>query len=509
MSATAERLPAGSDRALAPGTRVRLLPETWRGEGGRALFGGSPTRMLFLTPAACAVLGEGEFAVEDRRSERLARMLLDRGFAEIAAARARWTAADVTVVVPVKDRPVALARLLDALGVGGGLRVIVVDDGSADLAATIEVTRRPGVSLLCHDTSRGPAAARNTGLRAVTTDLVAFADSDVVPVPGWLEPLLAQLEDPAVGVTAPRIAGLQGHDRGGVVARYEAVRSSLDLGPLAAVVRPGAKVPYVPSACLLGRVAAFGDGFDERMHVGEDVDLVWRTVGCGWLVRYVPDAVVAHDHRVDARRWFLRKAFYGTSAAPLAMRHGDAVAPVVLGPMTLAVALAVVAQRRWSTGLAVAVVGAVTARTALSLEQSTRPWAVAARLAPYGLVASLQQSSAAMTRHWWPAMVPLALASRRARRAWLTAAVLEGLVDWRRSRSDLDPLTHVVLRRLDDLAYGAGLWWGALRHATTAPLRPARGRSFLALRRGPGRRGGEGGRRWPGTWRRGTGTHRP
>ncbi|CAA9382430.1 MAG: Mycofactocin system glycosyltransferase [uncultured Pseudonocardia sp.] len=29
------------------------------------------------------------------------------------------------------------------------------------------------------------------------------------------------------------------------------------------------------------------------------------------------------------------------------------------------------------------------------------------------------------------------------------------------------------MHRVDDLAYGAGLWWGALRHRTTAPLRPA------------------------------------
>lgn len=504
MSALAEEKRAAGC-GLAAGTRVRLLPGTWRGEGGRALFGGSPTRMLFLRPAACAVLGDGELTVTDRRSERLARLLLDRGFAEIAEARGRWTSADVTAVVPVKDRPVALARLLDALG---GLRVVVVDDGSTDLAATVAVARRAGVTLLCHDTSRGPAAARNTGLGAVTTPLVAFVDSDVVPRPGWLGPLLEQLEDPAVGVTAPRIAGLEGEDRGGVVARYEAVRSSLDLGPLAAVVRPGAKVPYVPSACLVGRVAAFGDGFDERMHVGEDVDLVWRTVGSGWLVRYVPASVVAHDHRVDARRWFLRKAFYGTSAAPLALRHGDAVAPVVVAPMTVAVALAVLVQRRWAVGVAVAGAGAVMVRTAQSLEQSERPWTVAARLAPYGLAASLQQCSAAMTRHWWPAMLPFALASQRARRAWAAAAVVEGLVDWRRSHPDLDPVSHVVLRRLDDLAYGAGLWWGAVKHSTTAPLRPALGRESLGLRRGPATRGGEDGRRWPATWRRGTGTPR-
>lgn len=494
-----------AERTLAPGSRVRLLAGTWRGEGGRALFGGSPTRMLFLRPSACEVLGDGGFVVADRRSERLARLLLDRGFAEITggASGRRWAPSDVTVVVPVKDRPDALVRLLDALH---GLRVIVVDDGSSDRAATVAVARRPGVRLVCHETCCGPAAARNTGLREVDTPLVAFVDSDVLPAPGWLEPLLEQLADPAVGITAPRITGLPIPGPSGVVARYEAVRSSLDLGPLPAVVRPGAKVPYVPSACLLGRVTAFGHGFDERMHVGEDVDLIWRTAGAGWLVRYVPESVVAHDHRVDPRQWLSRRAFYGTSAAPLALRHGDAVAPVVVAPMTLAVALAVTVQRRWAVGVALAGVAAITVRSARSLEQSARPWTVAARLAPYGLAASLQQCSAAMTRHWWPAMVPLGLVSRRARRAWVAAAIVDGLVDWQRARPDLDPVTHTVLRRLDDLAYGAGLWWGAFRHATTAPLRPAVGPGLLAVRRGPVLRGGEHGRPSPVTWRRGRGT---
>jgi hypothetical protein len=53
------------------------------------------------------------------------------------------------------------------------------------------------------------------------------------------------------------------------------------------------------------------------------------------------------------------------------------------------------------------------------------------------------------------------------------AALALAVSDWRRERPDLDPLTYVALRRLDDLAYGAGVWLGALRHRTTAPLLPS------------------------------------
>ncbi|MYW73928.1 mycofactocin system glycosyltransferase, partial [Pseudonocardia sp. SID8383] len=69
------------------------------------------------------------------------------------------------------------------------------------------------------------------------------------------------------------------------------------------------------------------------------------------------------------------------------------------------------------------------------------------------------------------------LVSRRARRAVVAAALAEGLTDWWRHR-DRDPrvrtgpLLHLLAHRLDDLAYGAGLWWGAVEHRTSAPLRP-------------------------------------
>jgi hypothetical protein len=70
----------------------------------------------------------------------------------------------------------------------------------------------------------------------------------------------------------------------------------------------------------------------------------------------------------------------------------------------------------------------------------------------------------------------------------LAAALVEGLLDWYRhrparaeeaDRPGLDPLRYLLAHRADDLGYGAGLWWGAARHRTLAPLRP------LLTRTGP------------------------
>lgn len=452
--------------------RVRRLAGR---DGGSALLGGAPPKLVHLTPRAQAVLGDGDaVTVADPTSRALARTLLDSGFAHPAHPVPGGPGrGEVTVVVPVKDRP--LDRLLATLPAGlGGL--VVVDDGGSDpegLAATVKAAHG---QVIRHETPRGPAAARNAGLAAATTPLVMFLDSDVVPQDGWLDPLLAHLADPAVALVAPRIVAL--HPVRGPIARYEAVRSSLDLGLDPALIVPRSRVAYVPSAAMLVRRDAVGAGFDEDMHVAEDVDLVLRLHADGRRLRYEPAARVAHDHRTSPRAWWLRKAYYGTGAAPLARRHRGAVPPMVLSPWTAAACAALLAQRRWSVPVAAAVTAVAAERLSRKLSRLERPRASAARLAGLGLSGAGLQVGNALLRHHWPVAAVLLPFSRRARRAVLLAAVAEGLGDWWTHRRHdpavrPGPVTHLVAHRLDDLAYGAGLWWGAWKARDTAALRPA------------------------------------
>lgn len=63
-----------------------------------------------------------------------------------------------------------------------------------------------------------------------------------------------------------------------------------------------------------------------------------------------------------------------------------------------------------------------------------------------------------------------AIVSRHFRRVVVVAAVVDGVADWLRRRDaaedDAEPiglLTFLLLKRVDDLAYGIGLWYGVLR----------------------------------------------
>jgi glycosyltransferase involved in cell wall biosynthesis len=89
--------------------------------------------------------------------------------------------APLTLIIPVYGRPEALDRALRSVGGQTTLPevVVVVDDGSL-VPSVIEpdLAQRLNVRLVRHETNRGPAAARNTGLRAAQTDWVTFLDSD-------------------------------------------------------------------------------------------------------------------------------------------------------------------------------------------------------------------------------------------------------------------------------------------------------------------------------------------
>ena len=449
---TAASLPAPTRLVAAPGVR-------WR--GSTLLAGGAPWGLTRVAPAARATVRAWmEGGVVGERAT-LARRLVDRGLL-LARVPTPVTLDDLEVVVPVRDDAVGLERLLAGLG---HLPVTVVDDGSRDADAVAAVARRHGARLVRRSRSGGPGAARNAGLRRTTRPLVWFCDADLVVGDGAAvaRRLRAHLADPRVGAVAPRVRGDGG---GGWRARYERAEGALDRGPASALVRPGGAVPFVPSACLLVRRAAVGRGFDPSLRRGEDVDLVWRLGDAGWLVRYDADVVVTHPPRGSWATWWAQREGYGSSAGPLARRHGARLAPLRLSAPLFALGLGVAGAP--VAGLVVA--GWMTRRVAAALPVDTpRPVAVAAGL----VAASLGEAAIATPRAIARMSGPLpwvALVSRATRPAGLAVVGLAALGRLRRGG-----LTVAAAGALDDLAYASGLVRGAIAARTLDPLRPRRG----------------------------------
>ncbi|MCQ8835206.1 mycofactocin biosynthesis glycosyltransferase MftF [Streptomyces malaysiensis] len=440
-------------------------------DGGRALLGGFPTRLLRLAPRARPLLSDRTLRVTDRASAVLADRLLEFGIANpVIEALPPCPDPRYTVVIPVRDRARQLDRLLAAIGTEH--QVIVVDDASHRPEEVAAVAAKHGARLVALLTNLGPAGARNAGLGQVTTPYVVFADSDVVLTPDTIRTLLKHFADPRVAMVVPRIVGLPTDAPANWIGRYEEVRSSLDLGRNPAAVRPGTPVSWASTACVVARVDALKDGFDETMRVGEDVDLCWRLIENGWRVRYEPAVEAAHEHRLRLDDWFLRKAVYGTGAGPLARRHPDFIAPAVFAPWSAVLMVALLAQRRWSVPIAGAVLGVTAVRIARKLDGTEHPYRLALRLTSNGAASALSQTSALLTRHWWPLTALGCTLSGRVRRAAAVAALTDVALEYRTDKTALDPVRYGVARRLDDLAYGGGVWLSAVKERSTKALRP-------------------------------------
>jgi len=395
-----------------------LVDGSWQRFAG-VVLAGSPLRLFRLTTGGAAVVDRIEVG-NDVADSVLTDRLSDAGAIHpihIMDRQPEFTLADVTVVTP---------QLGGTVHDDGRL---TVDDGS--------VPPLSGAAVRLAE-NRGPAAARNAARLLITTPLVAFLDADVTtPDSTWLAELLWHFDDPRVGLVAPRVQGESG--------------SPLDLGGQPARVRAGTRVSYVPAAAVVVRVDALDaiGGFDEGLRFGEDVDLVWRLDDGGWRCRYDPSVAVWHEPRSSWRDRLRQHAGYGTSAAPLAMRHPRSLSPVNVNGWTAAT-WASALLGRW---LPAAALGAGSS-AALVRKLPDVPPRSAVLLAVRGHLLAGQQFASAARRVWWPILAVGAAVSRRCRWLLLLALAID------------------VKAAPTDLAYGWGVWTGMRRLRTWAPIIP-------------------------------------
>ena len=441
-----------------------------RRDGGRLLVGGTPLRIVRLSAAGAELLGgwlHGAPLSDVTLHRRLARRLLDAGFVHPFVAAVGEP--DVTVVVPAYNDADGLAVCLASLG---AVPVVVVDDASRNSAEIAAVCEQHGAQLIRHDTNQGPAAARNTGLKLVDTALVAFVDTDVEAWPGWLDHLVGHFQDRRVAAVAPRVRSRPGSS---LLERYETHHSPLDLGADPALVAPKNPVSYVPAAALVALVDAIKEigGFDAEMRTGEDVDLVWRLVDNGNVVRYDPSVDVEHRPRRSWPALLNQRREYGSSAATLGARHGSRVAPARCSGWSAAAWTALAAGRP-TVGLGVAAGSTAALKQKLDslTDSSADSLAMTIRVAVIGHLHAGHGIARAITRVWWPLAALPALIRPRTRPLIVAAIAVPPLLDWVRGARPANPFRSLGMRLADDLAYGTGIWQGVLKSRDLTALTP-------------------------------------
>jgi glycosyltransferase involved in cell wall biosynthesis len=208
------------------------------------------------------------------------------------AALAAATGPEPDEIVLVDDRPEPQPGALEpALGALGGLR-----DRTRVLSSG----------------GRGPAAARNTGWRAVTTPWVAFLDDDVQVGPHWREQLAQDLYD-----ATPDTAAVQGV----ITVPLPGGRRPTDWERGTAGLAD-ARWITADMACRTDALKQVG-GFDERFRRAfrEDADLALRVLDTGLHLRQ-GRRTTRHPVR-STDRWVSLRAQRGNADDALMLRlHG-------------------------------------------------------------------------------------------------------------------------------------------------------------------------------------------
>jgi glycosyltransferase involved in cell wall biosynthesis len=226
----------------------------------------------------------------------------------------------ISVVVPTRDRPAALARCAAALAAqdAAELEVVVVDDGSRDRGAVAAALEALPEARVVRSPGRGPATARNLGAGAANGEVVCFND-DCEPRPDWARVLGEAATDGGVaaGTTnAPR-------DAVSTAVASQAITNHLQLASL----RPDGSLGFAPTsnlACTPAVLAAlpFDPGFPDA--AGEDRDWWARALAQGIVAAYEPRAEVVHRQQLDLRGFLRQQYRYGRGAVRFRRRReGD------------------------------------------------------------------------------------------------------------------------------------------------------------------------------------------
>ena len=174
--------------------------------------------------------------------------------------------ADITIVIPTVGRSPFLGEAIASALAEGPAEVVVVSDGAGELDA-------PGTRVIAIDHA-GRSVARNCGVEAARTALVAFLDDDDLVLPGRLRRQAEALGDAPLTFGRVQVVDGDGRPRADWNSLLE---RRFPARPVGAEELLSSQTPIYTSATLLRRDAFLAaGGYDPALDAYEDLDLYLR-----------------------------------------------------------------------------------------------------------------------------------------------------------------------------------------------------------------------------------------
>jgi len=226
----------------------------------------------------------------------------------------------ISVIVPVRNSARTIGDLLDSLMSleydPASLEIVVVDGDSSDGTRNI-VGEYP--VLLVDEEGRGLNAARNTGVKWSTGDILAYTDGDCVVPPDWAKSIAKNFRSPFVGFVGGNV---EGYDKENFLSIYmdETFFHAKPSFKWRKVDRR-LKLLQFPAGCNMAfrrDALAKIDYFDERIEFGFDDLVPVEEVGeIGFRIILDPEVLVYHQHRTRLGEMLLQHFNYGRGGAKL------------------------------------------------------------------------------------------------------------------------------------------------------------------------------------------------
>lgn len=213
----------------------------------------------------------------------------------------------ISVVVPAYNSEGTIGKCLLALikqNYTKKYEIIVVDDGSTDKTVD-EVCKFKEVRLL-KQKHKGPAAARNFGVRHAKGDIVLFTDSDCVPNHNWIRDMVKPFEKKdIVGVSG----AYKTLNKDKLIARFV----GFEIAERHNKLKEQKEIDFIGtySAGYRKNIFLKFGGFDEKFPLasGEDPELSFKISRANLRMIFQPNAFVYHRHPETLWK-FLKKKFW-------------------------------------------------------------------------------------------------------------------------------------------------------------------------------------------------------
>lgn len=220
---------------------------------------------------------------------------------------------DLTIIVPTYNRKLKLRQCLASLFAQSypkdGFEITVIDDGSNDgtrdmLAELSKINPNLRYFIQQH---KGPAVARNSGIKYASAEIIGFTDSDCILNRDWVRQMVQAHR------SEKHIAAIGGATEVASHNIMAKVSQSLSDGAIEAVIKGKSETIFFPTCNVSFKRDSLANGFNELFPfpAGEDLDLFWRLFKKGSRFSYKQDIKIFHDCHTDIISFLKQAYMYG------------------------------------------------------------------------------------------------------------------------------------------------------------------------------------------------------